>query len=207
MRVLQYLVIAILVALPITWATFLVDEPVVASIPGGGGAAGSADTHGFPIPYAYSFYPGMSAGGPGTVYVDLNNAYFYHPLNLAEDFAIWLAISLAAVSMFTFRRLLVAAGAGVGVTLATLELSPLTVVAPQPALMASLTPMGFPYEYLTYYQTGFLDAVSSGYDFNLGAALADLALWIGVAMAVVGVVTVTIKLARKAFRPLPHPLG
>ncbi len=203
-RVISEIAIAILVALLITQATFLVGEFVVASIPGGHGAAGSADVYGFPIPYA-TFFPCCSAtGGPGYS-VALNNTYYFHQLNFVADFGIWFAISLVVIFTIAFTTLVMAAVAGLGVTLLTLLLPPLSIVMPTPASDATLRPMGFPYDYLTYYIVSFPGSpTSSGYEFALLPALADYLLWTGVAAALIGI-TVTILRGRHAKPRNPDP--
>jgi len=196
-RVVGYLVISILFALLITSATFSVGEFVMASVSGGAGGSASATVSGFPIPYA-TFFPCCSgSGGPGGS-IFLNNTYYYHPLNFVADFTIWLAISLAVIFTFTLTTFVMAAAAGLGVTLFTLLLPPLSMVMPTPALeTAVLRPMGFPYGYLTYYVTGLGGVTNSGYEFALSPALADYALWAGVAAALLGI-TVKILRGRRA---------
>lgn len=187
-RVLRYLAISVLAAALITGATFLVGESVVAPIPGSHGAAGSADVYGFPIPYS-TFFPCCSQVGGAGYHVSLDNTYFWNPVGLLVDFAIWLAISLAAVPSLTVRKLLVAAAVGAGATIATLLLGPLSIVAPSAGLETSvLKPMGFPYEYLVYYVTSLPGTKNpSGYEFYLSPALADFALWTGIVLATAGV--------------------
>ncbi len=192
-RIIGYLVISILVALLITSATFSVGEFVMASVSGGAGGSASATVSGFPIPYA-TFFPCCSgSGGPGGSII-LNNTYYYHPLSFVADFTIWLAISLAVVFTLTLTTLVLAATAGLGVTLLTLLLPPLSTVEPTPALeTAVLRPMGFPYDYLTYYVTGLGGVSNSGYEFALSPALADYALWAGVAAALLGITVKTLR--------------
>jgi hypothetical protein len=169
-----------------TGATYFVGEFVVASVPGGHGLAGSADVYGFPIPFV-TFFPCCGGGGGPGYSVSLDNTSFYHPLNFVEDLALWLTISIAIASVFTIRRFALAVAAGTVLTLATLLLGPLSIVAPTPGMETGvLRPMGFPYEYLTYYAGGLLGFYSSGYDFTLSAAIADYALWTGVAFAIIG---------------------
>ena len=196
-RVVSFLVISVSVALLMTVATFSVGEFVMASVSGGAGGSASATVSGFPIPYA-TFFPCCSgSGGPGGS-IFLNNTYYYHPLNFVADFTIWLAISLAVVFTLTLTTFVLAAGAGLGATLLTLLLPPLSIVAPTPALeTAVLRPMGFPYEYLTYYVTGLGGVTNSGYEFALSPALADYVLWVGVAAALIGI-TATILRATRA---------
>jgi hypothetical protein len=192
-RAIGYVVISISVALLITGITFFVGEGVVAPVPGVAGSGGSATVSGFPVPYATEFCCGSVNG------ISLNNTYYYHPLNFVADFALWCLISLAAIFTFTFRRFALAAVAGLVVTLLTLLLPPLSIVRPSPGMETSvLTPMGFPYEYLTYYVVGLPGVANpSGYEFALSPALADYALWTGVAAALVGI-TFNILRGRKA---------
>ncbi len=192
----RYLAIPLLSALLITGATFFVGEFVLASIPGTHGAGGSADVYGFPMPYA-TFFPCCGEVGQGGHSVTLDNTYYFQPLNFVLDFAVWSAISLAVVSTFTFRRFLLSATAGIGLTLATLLLQPLSIVAPTPGMETNvLTPMGFPYQYLTYYSGGFLGFTSSGYTFDLSPALADYALWTGVVLGILGITSTIIRMKR-----------
>jgi hypothetical protein len=186
------LLIVVVVAVAITGAGFLVTEFVVAPIPGSNGAAGSAVVHGFPIPYSTFFGCCSQVGGPGAS-VSLDNTYYWNPVSLIADFGIWLAISLGAAYAFTLRRFLVSAASGVGITLATLMLPPLSIVAPTPSSMATLSPMGFPYEYLTYYTVGFGGVSSRGFEFGLGPVIADYALWAGVVLAVTCLSTVVLR--------------
>jgi hypothetical protein len=195
-RVIGYLVISILVALLMTGTTFFVGEFVVASVPGVAGGGGSATVSGFPIPYS-TFFGCCSSSGNANGYVSLNNTYYYHPLNFVADFTIWFAISLAVIFTFTLTAFVLAAAVGLGVTLLTLLLPPLSIVKPTPSSIASLRPMGFPYEYLTYYVVGPAFSNSSGYEFALSPALADYALWTGVAAALIGI-TVKILGRRRA---------
>ena len=183
----RILIIALLASVLATGASFFVGEFVLASVPGGHGAGGSAEVYGFPLPYA-TFFPCCGAVGGAGYSVTLDNTYYYHPLSFAVDVAIWFVISVAVVSTFSIRRLLLGAAGGAGLTLATLFLGPLAAVAPTPGMeTAVLTPMGFPHQYLTYYAGGFLGNVSSGYEFALSPALADYALWSGIAMALFGI--------------------
>jgi hypothetical protein len=65
-------------------------------------------------------------------------------------------------------------------TVASLLSAPIHLAAPTPAIETSvLRPMGFLYEYLTYYATGLGEALS-GYQFDIIPAIADLCLWFGV---------------------------
>jgi hypothetical protein len=203
-KVVGYLVISIFVALLMTSTTFFVGEFVMASVSGGAGGSTSGTVSGFPIPYA-TFFPCCSgSGGPdGSVFY--NSTYFYQPLNFVADFSIWFATSLDIILTFTLTTFLLAAGAGLGVTLFTLLLPPLSIVRPTPALeTAVLRPMGFPYEYLTYYVSGLLGATNSGYEFALSPALADYVLWTGVAAALIGL-TVKIIRGRRATPLNPEP--
>jgi len=176
------------VALLITGATFFVTEFPNASVPGAPGASGGALVRGFPLPYLTIFCCGIVDG------IVLSNASYFHESSLLADFAIWLAVSLVGVLTLSVRRLLVAATAGVGLTLLTLLLRPLSSVAPGYGMETDiLRPMGFPYEYLTYSAGGLLGATTSSYDFNLSAALADYALWTGVGLALAGIVVAIIR--------------
>jgi len=194
-RAIAYAVISISVALLITGITFFVGEGVVAPVPGVAGSGASATVSGFPVPYATEFCCGIVDG------ISLNNTYYYQPLNFVADLAIWFLISLTVTFTFTFRRFALAAVAGLAVTLLTLLLPPLSIVRPSPGMETSvLTPMGFPYEYLTYYVVGLPGVANpSGYEFALSPALADYALWTGVAAALLGI-TVTILRRREAKR-------
>lgn len=191
-RVIGYLVISMFAALLITGGTFFVGEGVVAAVPGSAGGSGSATVWGFPIPYATEFCCGSING------ISLNYAYYYNPLNFVADFTIWLAISLGVILTFTLATFMLALCAGLGVTLLTLLLPPLSIVEPTPGLeTAVLRPMGFPYEYLTYYVVG-LPGVSnpSGYDFSLLPALADYALWACVASTLIGITAAILRGSR-----------
>jgi hypothetical protein len=181
-RIVGYIVGSILAAVLITGVTFLVGEGVVAPVPGVAGGGGSATVSGFPIPYATEFCCGIVNG------ISLNNTYYYQPLNFVADLALWFLISLTVVFTFTFKRFAMGAVAGLVVTLLTLLLPPLSIVRPSPGMETSvLTPMGFPYEYLTYYVVGLPGVANpSGYEFALPPALADYALWTGGAAAVIG---------------------
>jgi hypothetical protein len=146
------------------------------------------------MPYA-TFFPCCGEVGQGGHSVTLDNTYYFQPLNFALDFAVWSAISIAVASTFTLKRLLLGATAGIGLTLATLLLQPLSIVAPTPGAETDvLTPMGFPYQYLTYYSGGFLGFTSRGYTFNLSPALADYALWTGVVLALLGIASTIIRM-------------
>jgi len=199
-RVVSFLVISVSVALLMTVATFSVGEFVMASVSGGAGGSTSGTVSGFPIPYATFFPCCSSSGGPGG-YVFFNNSYFYQPLNFLADFTIWLAISLAVAFTLTLTTFILAAVAGLGVTLFSLLLPPLSIVRPSPAMDAILRPMGFPYEYLTHYVAGFFGGAnyssSSGYEFALPPALADYVLWVGVAAALIGITAKMLR-ARRA---------
>jgi hypothetical protein len=179
-RIVRYLAISVLAAVLITGASFLVGEGVVASVPGGHGTAGTANVYGFPIPYA-TFFPCCGGGGGPGYSVFMDNTYFYQPMSFAADFGIWLAIAFAATYVFTVKTLLFSAAAGLGATLLTLLAPPLSLVAPTPGVETDvLRPMGFPFEYLTYYSGGLLNFTSSSYNFDLSAALADYGLWTGI---------------------------
>jgi len=188
-RAIGYVVISISVALLITGIAFFVGESVVAPVPGVAGSGGSATVSGFPVPYATEFCCGIVNG------ISLNNTYYYQPLNFVADFALWFLISLTVIFTFTFTRFAVAAVAGFVVTLLTLLLPPLSIVRPSPGMETSvLTPMGFPYEYLTYYVVGLPGVANpSGCEFALSPALADYALWTGAAAALVGITVTTLR--------------
>jgi len=181
-RVSRYVVISMVVAILITFTTFLVGESAVAQIPGAHGAGQTALVSGFPIPYATFFR--CCGFGPG--YSISSNTYYYYPLNFVTDLTIWLAISLAVVFTLSLATLVLAAVAGLGITLLTLLLPPLSIVRPIQGLETVLRPMGFPYGYLTYYVTGLGGVTYSGYQFAVSPALADYALWTGIAAALIG---------------------
>ena len=190
------LLVATCAAIVATGATFLVTEPVVAPVPGAPGVWSSASVYGFPLPYSTSFCCG-SGGGPGySFYFGMNNTYFLHPMSLIADFGIWLAISFGCIYAFTIRRLLLSAASSVVITLATLLLPPLAMVAPTPSSMATLNPMGFPYEYLTYYTFDFMGYFSKGFEFSLGPAIGDFVLWAGIVMAVFGLAILGVRSGR-----------
>ena len=176
----QIVLYAVLGAL-VTGATYFVSEGVLAPLANGGG--GSASALGFPLPYFTFFGCCIAYGPPPTL---LDNTYFFHPLGFLVDVLIWTAISFAVVSALTFRKLMIALSAGFGATLLSLLSPPLSLVAPTPGLETDvLTPMGFPYEYFTYYVTGLPGvSPSSGYEFSLLPAVADFALWFGIAFLV-----------------------
>jgi DNA-binding transcriptional LysR family regulator len=150
----------------------------------GGGTTAIAS--GFPIPYVTSFPCCSAIHGRGDFLLN-NTYYYYHPLNLVADFTIWLAISLAVVFTVSLTTLVLAAVAGLGITLLTLLLPPLSIVRPTGGLETFLRPMGFPYEYLTYYVIYLNVPNPSRYEFALSPALADYALWAGVACALIGI--------------------
>jgi len=203
-RAIGYVAISIFVALLITGVTIFVGEGVEAPVPGygAGGGGTTATVSGFPIPYVTSF-PCCSAIHSRGDFTLLNNTYYYyHPLNLVADFTIWLAISLAVVFTFSLTTLVLATVAGLVITLLTLLLPPLSIVRPPPGLEIFLRPMGFPYEYLTYYVIYLNVPNPNGYEFALSPALADYALWTGVAFALVGV-TATVLRLRRAKPALP----
>jgi hypothetical protein len=135
----------------------------------------------------------------------MNNSYFLDPIGLVADFGIWLAISLGCVYAFTIRRLLLSAVSGLVITLGTLLLAPLAVVAPTPALEASINPLGFPYEFLTYYTAGLGSVSWSGYEFSLGPAIGDSVLWAGIVMAVIGLAILGVRSRRGTVRTKPVP--
>lgn len=172
-----------LTALVLTGATFFVTEDTLAPVPASHGGYAGAVSRGFPIPYAMTFCCGVANG------VNLlPTRTFYYQTGLLADLAIWLMVSLACVAVFGRRALAVGASAGCAITLLTLLLSPISSVAPgYGAETEVLRPMGFPYEFLTYYKTGLGLVTFSGYQFDLSALVADYALWAGVALAVAGV--------------------
>jgi hypothetical protein len=178
-------IIAILLALLITEGTFLVGEFVMASPRGGNGGSQSGYVYGFPVPYA-TFIPCCSASGGPDGFVLYNNTYFFQPINIGEDFSIWLVISLAVVLTATPMAIALGAAAGLGITLLSLAFPPISMVMPTPA-HGVLIPMGFPYDYLVYYVAGFLGSSQSGYDFYLSPAIADFGLWTGAAAAIFGI--------------------
>lgn len=163
----------------VTGVTFFVREPVVAPL--GHGVAGGASVLGFPVPYstfAKCCWILVSSDSPPARY---GNTYFFHPLGLLFDLAVWLAISFAIVFGFSLRRAMISTAAGLGLTLLSLLSGPLRIVAPFLALQPA-EPMGFPYEYL-FYNAGYspiAESVSRGYSFSLNPALADFALWFGI---------------------------
>ena len=118
----------------------------------------------------------------------MNNSYYLSPVGLVADICIWLAISFGCIYAFTIRRFMLSVASGLAITLGTLLLYPLAVVAPTAASDATLNPMGFPYGFLTYYTAGFGGVSSSGYLFDPGPAIADFLLWAGIVMAVIGIV-------------------
>jgi hypothetical protein len=186
-RVVRNLIIPAFAALLLTGATFLVTEDTSAQVPGSNGAFSGATARGFPMPYLLTFCCGIANG------VDLlPSRSFYNDANLVSDLAVWLTISLSCTLVFSGRRLLIAASVGAAFTLATLVLRPLSSVSPgYGAETEALRPMGFPYEYLTYYRTGLPGATFSGYEFNLSAVLADYALWTGIALVGLGIIAAT----------------
>jgi hypothetical protein len=163
----------------ITVATYFVTLPVA-----------GYSISGFPVPYV-TFHPCCSMTGSGGQYGDpytyYDNTYIYSALNFVADFALWVAIALAVAATFTARRLVIGAAAGAGATLLTLLLPPLASITPFGGAETSLTPLGFPYEYLIYYYGGLGSMSYSGYVVAFSAALADYALWAGVALATVGI--------------------
>ena len=104
----------------------------------------------------------------------------------------WIAASPPAVRYFTVTAV---ACDPTPFAITTRLLAPFSMVAPTPAVETSvLRPMGFPYDYLTYYVSGFSPVVvNSGYQFALLPALADYALWTGVCAALIGI---TMKILR-----------
>jgi hypothetical protein len=149
-RAIRYLIISALAALILTGATFFVSEDVLARVPGDSHDSwAGATVQGFPIPYLTTFCCSIADG------IYLFNASYYSGSNLAADLGIWFLISVAAVSTFVLRRFVAAAALGAGVTLLTLLARPISFVAPgYGAETHVLRPMGFPYEFLTYYETG-----------------------------------------------------
>ena len=191
------LLVATCAAIGATGATFLVTEGVVAPVPGAPGVWSSASVYGFPLPYSTSFCCGSGGGPDYSFYFGMNNSYFLHPMSLIADFGIWLAISFGCIYAFTIRRLLLSATSGLVITLGTLLLAPLSIVAPTPGSMtAVLQPMGFPYGFLTYYITWFGSVSWSGYDFSLGPAIGDSVLWTGIVMAVFGLAILGVRSRR-----------
>ena len=197
---------AVLTAIVATGATFLITEPVVAPVPGGHGAEGSALVYGFPLPYSTSF---CCMGGAGAGYgysFGTNDSYFLNPIGLVADLGIWLAISIGCIYAFTIRKLLLSSVSGLAIALGTLLLSPLAIVAPTPAMEATLNPMGFPYAFLTHNTAGLGSVSWSGYEFSLAAAIGDSVLWAGIVMAVIGLAILGVGSRRGTPRTKP-PLG
>ncbi len=197
-RAIGYVAISIFVALLITGITIFVGEGVIAPVPGygAGGGGTTATVSGFPIPYVTSF-PCCSAIHGRVDFTLLNNTYYYyHPLNVVADFTIWLAISLAVVFTVSLTTLVLATVAGLGITLLTLLLPPLSMVRPTGGLETFVRSMGFPYEYLTQYVIYLNVPNPSRYEFALSPALADYALWTGVAFALIGITTTVLRLRR-----------
>ncbi len=195
---LRYLVVPLLVAVLITSLTYFVTIP-----------ASYASVSGFPAPYV-AFHPCCSGGGDAATGYSYfyDNTYVYSATSFVADCLVWLGIALAVAVTFTVRRFLIGTIAGAGVTLASLLSSPLASVYPFGGAESSISPMGFPYEYLTHYTTYSLgaSAASSGYVFFLSAALADYALWTGIALAAVGSVFVaTVRLQKRSPGPLEPP--
>jgi hypothetical protein len=178
-RVIKYLLIPALVAVLIASATYFVTLPVA-----------GYTVSGFPAPYV-RFYPCCSGGGTGGASGDpsyfYDNTYLFNTLNFVADVVVWMAISLVVAATLTVRRLAIAAIAGLGITSLTLLLSPLASITPFGGAETALTPLGFPYEFVTYYTGGLLGFSYSGYYFTLSAAIADYALWTGVMLVVTGV--------------------
>lgn len=171
----------------LTGVTFFVTEDAAAVVPGSHGVIASpAVTRGFPVPYSVTFCCGIANG------VNLlPTRTFYYQLGLLADLAVWITVSLSCAAVLGRRRLAVGAAAGCAITLLTLLLRPVSSVAPgYGAETEILRPMGFPYEFLTYYKGGLPSASFSGYQFNLSALVADYALWAGVALAVMGLALV-----------------
>jgi hypothetical protein len=204
----RYLVIPIVAALLITGATYFVGDVVLASIPGAHGGVASAQVYGFPIPFVTFFPFHGTITGPG-YFVSLDLTYIYHPLSFVADLAIWLAISLAVVSTFSIRRLILAVPAGFVLTLVALLQSPLWFASQAPGLQTNvLGPSGFSYEYLAYTVNGPPGLnILSNYGLVLSPVLADYALWTGVALAVVGIaLTLVAKFRSKSLDIDPRPL-
>jgi hypothetical protein len=180
---LRYPVIPIFVGLVITGTSYFVAEPAAR------GAVG-----GFPLPYVM-FH---SCCSPEWKTLSL----VYDAPNLVADVVMWMAISLAVIATFTIRRFIIGAAAGAGITLLSLLLPPLSIIAPLPASVAFLKPMGFPFEYLTYYTTVISPSSPSGYIFYFPAGLADFVLWAGIAIGIIGIVR-----ARLLGLRVPRSLG
>ncbi len=172
-RVVLYVVYSLIAAPLITGATFFVTE------------AGYHSLSGFPLPFS-TFYPCCSGYGDAAtgVMVNYNNTYVYNIPNFVVDVAAWFALSVAVLLTVSKRRFLTrlsAAGAGgIGVTLVTWFVPPLSISA-WASPETEQFPMGFPYAYVAhYFSYAFtLDGVttSSGYIYSASAALADFALW------------------------------
>lgn len=194
------LLLATITAILATSATFLVTEFVVAPVPGASGVWSSASVHGFPLPYSTSFCCGSGAGPGYSFSFGMNNSYFLDPVGLVADICVWLAISFGCIYAFTIRRFALSAVAGLAITLGTLLLSPLAIVAPTPALEATINPMGFPYGFLTYYTAGLGGVSSSGYEFSLGPAIADSLLWAGIVMAFIGMAILWARIRQRRLR-------
>jgi hypothetical protein len=175
-----------LAALLVTAISVFVTEGVLASL--GSNGAGTATVMGFPLPFITFFGCCFSFGPPP---VTLDNTYFFHPLSFVADYALWLAPSYVIISTFSLKKLLLASVGGLGVTISTLILSPLSLVAPTASDEAIISPMGFPYEYLTRYVIEFpLGLASSGYEFSLGPALADFSLWFGIVFSLLAITSI-----------------
>lgn len=153
-----------------------------ASVPGSHGAYGGAVSRGFPVPYSLTFCCGMANG------VDLlPTRTFYYGSGLLLDLGVWLIISLACSAVFSRRTFLAGLAAGGAVTVLTLLVRPISSVVPgYGAETEALRPMGFPYEFLTYYRTGLGLVTFSRYEFNPSAVAADYLLWAGISLAVAG---------------------
>lgn len=196
----RYLVIPVLAALLLTGMTFFVTENPEAAVPSSHGAYGTAVSRGFPVPYSLTFCCGVANGVSL-----LPTRTFYSRSGLLVDLAVWLAISFACSAVFGRRALLAGLAAGGAVTLLTLLLRPISSVVPgYGAETEVLRPMGFPYQFLTYYRTGLGLVTFSGYEFNPSAVVADYALWAGVALAVAGA---ALALRGRRLRVLPTTLS
>ena len=177
-----------LAALLATGISVFVTEGVLASLGSNGG--GSATVMGFPLPFITFFGCCLSFGPPP---VTFDNSYFFHPLSFVADYVLWLGISYVIISTFSLKKLLLSSVGGLGVTISTLILSPLSLVAPTASNEAIITPMGFPYEYLTRYVIEFpFGLPSSGYEFSLGPALADFSLWFGIVFSLLAITNIVL---------------
>jgi len=170
-RLRKQLWVVLLLSVLITFLTFFVTEGIIGSV--GGGFSISMETHGFPLPFYYEWTV--------TTY-----RFSFDFLNLGIDFLIWFLICFAVVTHFTGKLALLSIAFGLVVTAITLFLPPLPQVTPVANSFTYMRPMGFPFEYLLYYQTLSLTGSSnSGYYFDLLRALADFSLWSGVSYIVI----------------------